>query len=156
MRQQSIAPVFKMPPLTTLDLEREIEVAILERDRHEDYAQPAIRTPALPMPDYVEHREGTTEIGKLSAEAIVKEYELAAQEIEAMGVELIARVKQCESMTIEALAVTEQMKATAARYREEGKRIFEQIEGCSLLTAEVRKACVEMQGKIATPTTVSS
>src|SRR5215813_10266436 len=43
------------------------------------------RTPAPPVPEYVSHREGATEIGKLSAEAIVQEYEAAAKEIEAMG-----------------------------------------------------------------------
>jgi ATP-dependent DNA ligase len=32
------------------------------------------------MPEYVQHREGATEIGKLSAEAIVGEYEAAAKE----------------------------------------------------------------------------
>ena len=48
------------------------------------------------MPEYVEHNEAATEIGKLYAEAVVREYEAAAKEIEAMGAELIERVKQCE------------------------------------------------------------
>jgi hypothetical protein len=105
------------------------------------------------MPDYVEHREGTTEIGKLTAEAIVREYESAAKDIEAMGAELIERVKQCEAMTRDASAVTEEMKETAARYRAEAKRIFLQIEDCSLMTAEVRKTCSELREKIAAPAT---
>ena len=103
------------------------------------------------MPDYVEHREGATEIGKLTAEAIVREYEAAAKDIEAMGAELIERVKQCEAMTRDALAVTQEMRETAARYREEAKRIFVQIEDCSLMTAEVRKTCTELKERIATP-----
>ena len=106
------------------------------------------------MPDYVEHREGATEIGKLSAEAVVREYEAAAKDIEAMGAELIERVKQCEAMTRDALAVTEEMKETAARYREEAKRIFLQIENCTLMTAEVRKTCTELKEKIAGPATI--
>jgi hypothetical protein len=108
------------------------------------------------MPDYVEHREGATEIGKLSAEAVVSEYEAAAKDIEAMGGELIERVKQCEEMTRDALAVTEEMKDTAARYREEAKRIFLQIENCTLMTAEVRKTCTELKEKIAARTTVTT
>ena len=45
----------------------------------------------------------------------------------------------------------EELKETAARYREEAKRVFLQIENYSLLTAEVRKTCAEMKEKIATP-----
>ena len=103
------------------------------------------------MPDYVEHREGATEIGKLSAEAVVREYEAAAKEIEDMGAELIERAKQCEAMTRDALAVTEEMKETAARYRQEAKRVFLQIENCTAMAAEVRKTCSELKDKIATP-----
>jgi hypothetical protein len=55
--------------------------------------------------DYVEHTDGATEIGKLSAEAIVRENKAAAKDIEAMGAELMERVKQCEAMTRDALAV---------------------------------------------------
>ena len=43
--------------------------------------------------DYVEHRDGATEIGRLSAEAVVRECEAAAKDIEALGAELIDRVK---------------------------------------------------------------
>jgi hypothetical protein len=39
------------------------------------------------------------------------------------------------------------------RYREEAKRIFVQIEDCSLMTAEVRKTCTELKERIAAPTT---
>ena len=111
-------------------------------------AQPSVVAPALAMPDYVEHRDGTTEIGKLSAEAVVREYEAAAKEIEGIGAELIERVKQCEAMTRDALAVTEEIKETAARYRDEAKRIFLQIENCTLMTAEVRKTCTALKERI--------
>src|ERR1700675_4609904 len=105
-------------------------------------------------PDYVEHRDGVTEIGKLSAEAVVREYEAAAKDIETMGAELIERVNQCEAMTRGAFAVTEEMKETAARYREEAKRVLLEIENCSLLTAEVRKTCNELIEKIVGPVTI--
>ncbi len=141
-----------------VDMEREIEEQVrnsppIRDQRPVNFAPPRVRAPALSIPDYVEHREGATEIGKLSAEAVVREYEAAAKDIEAMGAELIERVKQCEAMTRDALAVTEEMKETAARYREEAKRIFLQIENCTLITAEVRKTCIELTEKIAAPAT---
>jgi hypothetical protein len=103
------------------------------------------------MPDYVEHRDGATEIGKLSAEAVVREYEATAKEIESMGAEVLERVRQCEAMTRDALAVTEELKEISSRYREEAKRAFDHIESCSLVIAEARKTCTELKDKIAVP-----
>ena len=108
------------------------------------------------MPDYVEHRDGATEIGKLSAEGVVREYEAAAKEIEAMGAELTDLAKHCEATTRDALAVIEELKETAGRYRGEAKRVFLQIENCSLLMAEVRKTCAELKEKIATRATTET
>jgi len=141
------------------DIERAIEAEFRKRPavqepRPANLAQPSVVAPALAMPDYVEHHEGATEIGKLSAEAVVREYEAAAKEIEAMGAELIERVTQCETMTRNALAVTEELKDTAKRYREEAKRVFLQIEECSQISAEVRKICIELKEKIAVPATI--
>jgi hypothetical protein len=142
------------------DLEREIAAEVRNlpqiNEPGPDEFAPRLRAPALSMPDYVEHRDGATEIGKLTAEAVVHEYEAAAKEIEAMGAELIERVKQCEAMTRDALAVIAEMKETARRYREEAKRIFLQIEDCSLMMAEVRKTCAELKEKIGAPATIDS
>src|SRR5436305_6932256 len=140
------------------DIEREIEAEVRNRPPVHDprpvsYVPPRVSAPALQMPDYVEHRDGATEIGKLSAEAVVREYEAAAKEIEAMGAELIERVRQCEAMTQDALAATQEMKETAARYREVAKRIFMQIEDCCVMTAEVRKTCTELKERISAPAT---
>lgn len=151
----------KHPLFSTVNLEREIEEEFRMRPpvreaQPTEIAPPAVHAPDLSMPDYVEHREGATEIGKLSAEAVVREYESAAKEIETMGVELIERVRQCEDMTRDALAVIDEMKQTAARYRTEAKRIFLEIEDCSLVTAEVRKICNELIEKIASPTTTKT
>ena len=131
------------------DMEREIEAEVRSRP-------PIERAPAMTIPDYVEHRDGATEIGKLSAEAVVREYEAAAKEIEAMGAELVGLAKQCETNTRDALAVTEELKETAGRYREEAKRVFLQIENCSLVVAEVRKTCTELKEKIAMPAMIGT
>ena len=131
----------------------EHEIAVAVRESPPVHGQRAISfVPAVvrhPMPKYVEHREGATEIGKLTAEAVVGEYETAAREIEGMGAQLIDCIKRCEAMTWDAFLVIEEMKDTAARYREEAKRVFLQIENCTLMTAEVRKTCIEFKEKIA-------
>ena len=144
----------KPPIFDVIDIEREIEeefrkLPSTHESQSTDFAPPSVSAPDLSMPDYVEHRAGATEIGKLSAEAVVREYEAAAKDIEDLGLELVGHVKQCEAMSREALNVIEELKETAARYREEAKRVFLHIENCSLVTAQVRRTCAEMREKIA-------
>jgi hypothetical protein len=52
--------------------------------------------------------------------------------------------------------VTQELKETAERFREEAKRVFFQIESCSLVTAEVRKTCAELKEKIAARATTDT
>jgi hypothetical protein len=138
----------KPPIFDVIDIEREIEEEFRKIPAGREGQPTVVPAPDLAMPDYVEHRDGATEIGKLSAEAVVREYEAAAKDIEELGVELVGHVKRCEAMTRDALAVIEELKETAGRYREEAKRVFLHIENCSLVTAEVRKTCIEMREKI--------
>jgi proteasome assembly chaperone (PAC2) family protein len=101
------------------------------------------------MPDYVEHKEGVNQVGKLSAEAVVREYDAAVKEIEALGAELTEAAKKCEAMVAGVHATANEIRELAANYREEGKRYFLQIEDCSLMTSEVRSVCETLKKKIA-------
>jgi phage host-nuclease inhibitor protein Gam len=101
------------------------------------------------VPDYVSHREDISEIGKLSAEAIVKEYEETAKEIETMGNVVREVVQRCEQLTSAASAMLTDIRATAERYRKEGKRMFTEIESCSSATDEVRRLCEASRDKLA-------
>src|SRR6267142_3685755 len=105
--------------------------------------------PKGPMPDYVEHKEGVNQVGRLSAEVVVREYDAAVKEIEALGAELIEAAKKCEAMVAGVHATVTEIQELAASYREEGKRYFLQIEECSLTTTEVRTVCEALKKKIA-------
>jgi len=105
--------------------------------------------PKGPMPDYVEHREGVNQVGKLSAEAVVREYDAAVKEIEALGAELAEAAKKCEAMVAGVHAMVTEIKELAANYREEGKRYFLQNEDCSQMTDEVRSVCETLKKKSA-------
>ena len=105
--------------------------------------------PKGPMPDYVEHKEGVNQVGKLSAEAVVREYDAAVKEIEALGTELAEAAKKCEAMVAGVHSMVNEIRELAANYREEGKRYFLQIEDCSLMTSEVRTVCEMLKKKIA-------
>lgn len=112
-----------------------------------DFAPRAHVTP--PVPEYVSHRDDVSEIGKLSAEAIVKEYEETAKEIEAMGDFVREMVQRCDQLSSSASSMLKDIKATATRYRKEGKRMFTEIESCSSATDEVRRLCEAFRDKIA-------
>ena len=105
--------------------------------------------PKGPMPDYVEHKEGVNQVGKLTAEVVVREYDAAAKEIEALGAELIEAAKRCEAVVAGVHSMVNEIKEVAANYREEGKRYFLQIEECSLMTSEVRIVWETLKKKIA-------
>ena len=103
---------------------------------------------SIALPDYVEHQQGVSRVGALSAEAVVRDYEVAAREIESMGAELIDAAKKCEAMTAEVHNAIAYMRDTAAAYREEAKRIFKRIEDCAVFTQDVRKTCEEVKRRM--------
>jgi hypothetical protein len=105
--------------------------------------------PKGPMPDYVEHIDGVNQVGKLSAEAVIREYDAAVKEIEALGTELSEAARKCETMVSGVHATVAEIKELAANYRDEGKRYFLKIEECSLMTSEVRTVCEDLKKKIA-------
>jgi hypothetical protein len=108
----------------------------------------SVGLPTITLPDYVEHQEGVPRAGALSAEAVVRDYEAAAKEIESMGAELIDAAKKCEAMTAEVHTAIAYMRDTAAAYREDAKKIFKRIEDCALFTENVRKTCEEVKRKM--------
>jgi hypothetical protein len=134
-----MASIEKFPRTMALDLAR------LEADV--TAALPALPIRAAPsvhyepLPDYVEHREGVSRVGALTAEAVLRDYEAAAKEIEAMGAELVSAAKKCKAMTADVHNAIAFMRDTAAAYREEAKKIFKRIEECALFTEDVRKTC---------------
>jgi L-rhamnose isomerase len=103
---------------------------------------------SIALPEYVEHQEGVSRVGALSAEAVVRDYESAAKEIEAMGAELIDAAKKCEAMTAEVHSAIAFMRETAAAYREEAKKIFKRIEDCSQFSEDVRKTCEDVRRRM--------
>jgi len=137
-----------MRPFDVGQIEGDIREAVQQRPPHIQAVEHVTRPPAVP--EYVSHREDVTEIGKLSAEALVREYEVTAKEIEAIGEFVKEMAQRCEQLTSSASDMLKDIRATAARYRKEGKRIFNEIESCSSATDEVRRLCETFRDKIAT------
>jgi hypothetical protein len=141
--------------LELVDVEHDIAKALANspppRDhRRVDFA-PAMRAQTPPMPPYVEHHADVDQIGKLTAEAVISQYEGAVKALEAMGTTLIDCVNRAEKMAAGCKDAITYVKDTAQKYREEAKLIFDRIEQASVMTAEVRSVCDEMRKKIEHP-----
>ena len=81
----------------------------------------------------------------LTVEAVKREYESAAKEFEAMGAELISAARKCEALTTD---VQNTIRDTAEAYRQEGKKLFNQIEESALFTENVRKTCEDVKRRM--------
>ena len=141
--------------LELVDVEHDIAKALANspppRDhRRVDFA-PAIRAQTPPMPPYVEHHADVDQIGKLTAESAIAQYEGAVKALEAMGTTLIDCVNRAEKMAAGCKDAITYVQDTAQKYREEAKLIFDRIEQASVMTAEVRSVCDEMRKKIEHP-----
>ena len=137
-------------PFDASKLEDEVRESVQQSRSYlptNDHVPRAVLAPLVP--EYVTHRDDVSEIGKLSAEAIVKEYEETAKEIEAMGDVVRDMVKRCDELSSSAVAMLKDIRLTAARYRKEGKRMFAEIESCSSAADEVRKLCEDFRDKLA-------
>ncbi len=138
-----MASIEKFPRTKAVDLaklEAEVTGALPIKPAHPVHSEQ--------MPDYVEHLEGVSRVGALTAEAVVRDYESAAKEIEAMGAELISAAKKCEAMTADVHNAIAFMRDTAEAYRQEGKKIFKRIEECALFTENVRKTCEDVKRRM--------
>ncbi len=78
----------------------------------------------------------------------MRDYEIAAREVESMGAELIEAAKKCEAMTAEVHNAIADMRDTAAAYREEGKKVFKRIQASALFSQDVRKSCEEVKRRM--------
>ena len=124
----------------------DVNLAQLEADIAKACSGSSLASIALPY--YVEYQPGVSRAGALSAEAVVRDYETAAREIESMGAELIDAAKKCEAMTTEVHDAIAFMRDTAAAYREEAKKVFKRIEDSALFTQDVRKTCEEVKRRM--------
>jgi len=116
-----------------------------------DVAVANVRKPSLPMSPHVEHHADVDQIGKLSGEAVIAQYEGAVKALEAMGTTLIDCVQRAETMAAGCKDAIAYVQDTAQKYREEAKLIFDRIQQASVMTSEVMSVCDEMRKRIESP-----
>ena len=152
-RKREAEPMIEQSkPFTVEGLEAEITEQIKEQYSGDlrpvsvvDHLAPS---PLPALPSYVEHAPGTPEVGRLTAEVVVREYEAVAKSVEQMSAELIELQRRMEAEIAIIHEVTKELAACAERARTEGKAAFERVEAMSKITAEVRENCAAMSARL--------
>jgi hypothetical protein len=88
------------------------------------------------------------DLGRMSAEAVLTQYEATAKEVESMGDLVKEMVKKLGASLIECDADMKFVAETAAAIREKGKHSQALIEQVSALSTALRTSCVEFKKKM--------
>ena len=86
--------------------------------------------------------------GRLSAESIRHEYDLAAKAIESMGNEVRERVEKLELALKDCDHDMKLITEAAASIRDKGKSVYVQIEEASVLSKEIRDTIAQARQKV--------
>lgn len=100
------------------------------------------------LPNYVEHAEGIDAVGKITAEAVVTQYEELAKTIEQMRDPLRRWIDEYDKAITELKAEIASLDDKAKTIREQAAGAFERLQKSSLAIAEVRKVCGDITRKI--------
>lgn len=88
------------------------------------------------------------DLGRMSAEAVLTQYEATAKEIESMGDLVKDMVKKLGASLIECDQDMKHVAETAAAIREKGKHSQALIEQVSALSTALRNSCVDFKKKM--------
>jgi hypothetical protein len=91
------------------------------------------------------------DLGRLSAEAVLKQYETAAHNVEEMGAAVKERIAALTAALAECDADMRLIGEAANAIREKGKHAYAHIEHTAAVSREIRAICSEFQRKAATP-----
>lgn len=126
-------------------LERSIRGTPTPPAREDRAPRPAPRPPVrIATPDMTP----LDDLGRMSAEAVLTQYEAAAKAVEEMGVSVKDRVSKIASALLECDKDMKEIAETAASIREKGNHVRIQIEEASALSNDIRNACIEFKKKV--------
>jgi hypothetical protein len=115
------------------------------REDHRPAARPAPRPPVrISTPD----NTPLDDLGRMSAEAVLTQYEAAAKAVEDMGISVKDRVNKIAAALLECDADMKEIAETAKSIREKGEHVRAQIEEASALSNDIRAACIEFKKKV--------
>lgn len=89
-----------------------------------------------------------TDLGRMSGEAIMAQYEAAARSVEEMGEDVKERIAKLEAAMVECHNDMRLVTEAAVFIREKGKHVQALIEEASAVSNDIRSAVVEFKRKV--------
>jgi hypothetical protein len=99
-------------------------------------------------PSPLAQQQPLDDLGRMSAEAVLAQYEAAAKAVEEMGSHIKDRVSALDESLRETDRDLKLIAEAAAAIRDKGKRVQLQIEEVSSLSRDIRDACTEFKRKM--------
>jgi hypothetical protein len=99
--------------------------------------------PEMPRDD-----EDTDSLGRLSAQAVLAQYEAAAKHVEDMGIAIKERIAALEASLQECDQDMKLLGDAAQVIRDKGKLAYAHIEHTSALSKEIRGLCTDFRQKM--------
>lgn len=94
---------------------------------------------------------GDKDIGRLSGEAVLGQYDVAALAVTNMGEEVKDRIRNLELAMFEADKDLKLIAEAAAFIKDKGKLVQQQIEEASNVSTSIRALCLSVRKKIGQP-----
>jgi uncharacterized coiled-coil DUF342 family protein len=88
------------------------------------------------------------DIGKLSADAVLEQYNMAAQSVEAMGEEVQKRIRALEAAMKECDDDMKLLKEAADSIKEKGRHAHAEIERTSAVSKDIREIVAAIKAKL--------
>jgi hypothetical protein len=126
-------------PVNLQVIEGEVMQTLTELAGHPEHQTPLPTTMIEPTPD----------IGRLSADAVLAQYELAAKGVAEMGDAVKERIMALEAALKDCDADMKLLKEAADAIREKGKHAHAEIERTSAVSRDIRNVVAEIRKKIA-------
>lgn len=104
----------------------------------------------IPAPEYVEHytQEPEPDIGRLSADAVLEQYNMAAKAVKDMGEEIQERIRALEAALRECDADMKLLDEAAQAIKEKGKLAHAEIERTSAVSKDIREVVAVIKSKL--------
>lgn len=99
--------------------------------------------PFLPAP-----RAGAHDLGAMTAEAVLKQHEAAAQAVVDMGKQVTERIATLEAALRECHQDMELIAKAANTIREKGEKVAQQVAEAGQLSVDIRAVCSEFVKKV--------
>jgi hypothetical protein len=103
------------------------------------------------QPQLIEPKPPYEDLGRMSAEAVLTQYEAAAKAVEEMGDAVKTRVRNIAAALLEADEDMKEITETAKSIMEKGRLVQVQIEEASALSSSIRSACADFKSKVGLP-----